>query len=149
NIAYNPATAQNETILVTQINTLLCPSDGNVPIGTRTMSNGTGASQIAYSNYPNNIGTIYRNNGGVFDGPAYIIGQPATGGTVTLASITDGTSNTVSLSEFVRGKNGTTSLGLHQVYSMPIAFPTANTFVPLITYLNACKTTTTVYPSGD
>src|SRR4051794_26414175 len=49
NMYFNPATAQNETVLVTQINTLLCPSDGNVPIGTRTMSNGTGAFQIGYT----------------------------------------------------------------------------------------------------
>src|SRR4051794_2713188 len=149
NMSFNPATAQNETILVLQVNTLLCPSDGNVPIGSRTMSNGTGALQIGYTSYPNNIGTLYRNNGGTFDGPAYVIGQTATGGTVTLASITDGTSNTVIFSEWVRGMNGTTSTGLHQVYSMPMAFPTANTYVPLTTYLTACRTTTTVYPSGD
>ena len=69
-------------------------SDGNVPIGTYTFVNKTGARQVGYGSYPNNIGTIFHNNGGMLDGPAYHIGTPAQGGTVTLASITDGLSNT-------------------------------------------------------
>ena len=35
---------------------------------------------------------------------------------VTFATITDGLSNTAMFSEWVRGKNNTASMGVHQIY---------------------------------
>jgi prepilin-type N-terminal cleavage/methylation domain-containing protein/prepilin-type processing-associated H-X9-DG protein len=153
NITFNgeAASGQNDTVLTTQVNAFLCPSDGNVPTQIRTLLNGTGTRQIGYANYPNNIGTIYRNNGGQFDGPAYMMGaslntSSAQGGVVNFASITDGTSNTAIFSEWIKGKAMTTSVGLDQVFMSTTPFPSANTFVPLLTYLSACQTSTSSSP---
>jgi prepilin-type N-terminal cleavage/methylation domain-containing protein/prepilin-type processing-associated H-X9-DG protein len=143
NMSYAQETAQNATNLTTQINTFNCPSDGNNPSATYAV-NGAGTLPIAYTSYPDNLGTIHTNNGGQYDGPAYDLGVSTYGPTVTLAGITDGTSNTAAWSEMVRGKGGTTSQGLNQVYTMSIPLPTALTYVPLTTYLNACKTSTTL-----
>ena len=150
NISFNgQATGgQNDTIVTTQINSFICPSDANIPTYSYTLVNGTGARQIGFTNYPNNIGTIYRNNGGSYDGPAYMLESSlntnsAQGGVVTLSAITDGTSNTVMFSEWVKGK-GIATPGLNMVYNNNISFPSANTYVPLLTYYSACKTTTTL-----
>jgi prepilin-type N-terminal cleavage/methylation domain-containing protein/prepilin-type processing-associated H-X9-DG protein len=153
NVTFNgeAPNGQNDTILALQVNAFLCPSDGNVPTQTYTLKNGNGTIQIGYGSYANNIGTIYRNNGGQFDGPAYMLGatsnsNAAQGGAVTLASITDGTSNTVIFSEWVRGKGTSTSRGLEQVYTSTTGFPTANSYVPLQTYVNACQSSTKTSP---
>ncbi len=143
NMSYAQETAQNGTNLTTTVNTFLCPSDGNIPSTTFNVS-GPGTLQMAYTSYPDNLGTINTNNGGQYDGPAYYMGQSQYGPTLTLASITDGTSNTAMWSEMVRGKGGTTTQGPNQVYLMTIPLPTANTYVPLVTYLNACKTSNTL-----
>jgi prepilin-type N-terminal cleavage/methylation domain-containing protein/prepilin-type processing-associated H-X9-DG protein len=105
----------NGTAHTTQINTFLCPSDVNIPTTTLTVA-GT-ARLRGYSSYPNNVGTWRGNNGGRFDGPAYILGQSVLGATVTLARVKDGTSNTAIFSEFIRGKNQTGQQGLHAVYN--------------------------------
>ncbi len=149
NFSLSPSTGQNETLLTAQINTFLCPSDANIPNGLWTMKNGTGTRQEGYASYPNNIGTLYFNNGGNFDGPAYRLAYPSEGPTLTLASITDGTSNTAIFSEFVRGKNGSTNFGLHQTFLTPTTLPTSNTYVNPINYLNACKSSNQVYGGGD
>ena len=141
NMSFVQETAQNATNLTTMINTFNCPSDGNNPSATYAV-NGVGTVPIAYTSYPDNLGTIHTNNGGMYDGPAYDLGVSTYGPTITLASITDGTSNTAGWSEIVRGKGGTTIGGPNQVYSMSIALPTTNTVVPLATYLNSCKTST-------
>jgi prepilin-type N-terminal cleavage/methylation domain-containing protein/prepilin-type processing-associated H-X9-DG protein len=148
NFSFNPATGANETVLTTQLNILLCPSDGNIPVGQYTMLNGTGTRQQSYSSYPNNIGTIRFNNGGMFDGPAYMMNNTTTGGIVTLASIIDGTSNTVIFSEWVRGKNNSTDEGLHQTYD---AGAGSTSFVNPMTYYANCKKTgpTNHYNGGD
>jgi hypothetical protein len=111
--------------------------------------NGTGSKQIGYTSYPNNIGTIARNNGGSFDGPAYIMGAQlstasAQGGTITLASITDGTSNTVIFSEWIRGRADTTSKGLHQIMVSSTAYPSTNTYVVPSLYSSTCQASTTI-----
>jgi prepilin-type N-terminal cleavage/methylation domain-containing protein/prepilin-type processing-associated H-X9-DG protein len=107
--------AQNTTIHNTQVKTFQCPSDGNDP-GTPTGD----------TNYPNNVGLTRAIAGssttGPLDGPAYKMGQAPENGTVTLASVIDGTSNTVIFSEWVKGKNsGLTRNGLDQVYNIGIA----------------------------
>jgi prepilin-type N-terminal cleavage/methylation domain-containing protein/prepilin-type processing-associated H-X9-DG protein len=142
---------QNDTVVTAQVNVFLCPSDGNIPVGNYAFKNKTGSRQVGYGSYPNNIGTIFHNNGGMLDGPAYHIGTPAQGGTVTLASITDGLSNTVMFSEWVRGKNqsASPSQGVHQVNVSSITFPTTNTYVNPLTYLNSCQNSTTPYPKYD
>jgi prepilin-type N-terminal cleavage/methylation domain-containing protein/prepilin-type processing-associated H-X9-DG protein len=138
------ATGQNDTLVTTQINSFLCPSDGNVPVGTYTFKNGvTGARQTGYGSYANNIGTVMNNFGNQFDGPAYVLGIGSYGPTVTLAAITDGTSNTAMFSEWIRGKNITSSQGLYQIYTASLSL-TGTTQVPLINHLNSCKTTRTI-----
>jgi type II secretory pathway pseudopilin PulG len=62
NMTFNPeaTNGENDTVLTAQINAYLCPSDGNVPCGTWTMKDGTGARQIGYGSYPNSVGTVFR-----------------------------------------------------------------------------------------
>jgi prepilin-type N-terminal cleavage/methylation domain-containing protein/prepilin-type processing-associated H-X9-DG protein len=138
----------NSTIRTTIFNGFLCPSDGNVPVGT-TNVNGV-ARQINYTSYPNNIGTFYRNNGNRFDGPAYEMGT-AMGPTVTLATVTDGTSNTVIFSEWVRGKNANgTQQGLNQIFQNTTNDST--NAAPLATLAANCqgsKQIWTVQSNGD
>src|SRR5262249_16796278 len=45
------------------------------------------------------------------------LGQPTTGGTLTLASVTDGLSHTALFSEWVMGRNRLDQDGLHMVYA--------------------------------
>jgi prepilin-type N-terminal cleavage/methylation domain-containing protein/prepilin-type processing-associated H-X9-DG protein len=150
NFSFTPSSHENETILVAQINVLNCPSDANNPSVTWTMASGQSVPE-GYTSYPNSIGTILFNNGGVFDGPAYRMAMPSEGGLVTLASVTDGTSNTAMFSEWVRGKNepvGSMTNGLHQTYKTLAPYvmaPTTNTYVNPMNYLNACKTSTAFY----
>jgi prepilin-type N-terminal cleavage/methylation domain-containing protein/prepilin-type processing-associated H-X9-DG protein len=136
NFRYN--CPQNSTARVMKVNSLLCPSDGNIPSGTAG-----GFGQIGYHSYPNNIGTIYRNNGGMFDGPAYAVNTTSYGPTVTIASIIDGTSNTAIFSEFVRGMYKSPSGGLHQVYVASQTPPTAA--VALNTLVASCQSSTTMW----
>jgi prepilin-type N-terminal cleavage/methylation domain-containing protein/prepilin-type processing-associated H-X9-DG protein len=148
NVSFNGETVQNSTVLATQISAFNCPSDGNVPTQNFTVS-ATTTVLVGYTSYPNNIGTIYRNNNGNFDGPACIMGAQvnpsgAQGPIVTLAMITDGTSNTAIYSEYIRGKAMTTSTGLDQTFISPLGFPTTNVFVSPLTYQAPCLASTTV-----
>ena len=132
---YSP---QNWTFNATSILTLLCPSDANVPTDTWKF-NGTKIQQ-PYHSYPNNIGTYFFNNNNTFDGPAYELAEPTWGPPVTLATIQDGTSNTVIYSEFIRGRGEVISQGLHQIYSTSLlSVPT-----PLLTLNTTCQAATTV-----
>ena len=142
--AAETAMGQNDTLATTLINSFLCPSDGNIPFGTYTFKNGvTGARQEGYGSYANNIGTVMNNYGNQFDGPAYVLASPANGGVVSFTAINDGLSNTAMFSEWVRGKNTTVSGGLHQIYKESLS-ATGTGYVPLINYLNSCKTTKTI-----
>jgi prepilin-type N-terminal cleavage/methylation domain-containing protein/prepilin-type processing-associated H-X9-DG protein len=111
---------ENWTVRVMSINSLLCPSNGEAPdvstvLGARTMT-------VGGSSYPNNIGTVTTVNGGKFDGPAFKIGQPITGGTLSLATITDGLSSTAIFSEWVMGWNRMSQDGTHMVYASATAW---------------------------
>jgi prepilin-type N-terminal cleavage/methylation domain-containing protein/prepilin-type processing-associated H-X9-DG protein len=147
NMSFFQESAQNATNLTTMVDAFLCPSDSNVPCGTYDVS-GPGPRQIGYSSYPNNLGTTPTNNGGQYDGPAYFMGAGDVASvaglapTVTLVGITDGTSGTAIWSEMIRGKNGTTSPGPNQIYLMSLSPPSANAYVPLVTYIKACEAAT-------
>jgi prepilin-type N-terminal cleavage/methylation domain-containing protein/prepilin-type processing-associated H-X9-DG protein len=147
-------TGSNYTADTILINTFLCPSDSNIPCGTLAVS-GAGTRQKNYTSYPNNIGTIFNlaANGGQHDGPAYHMGTPSQGPTITLASIRDGTSNTVIFGEFIRGRSQSASPtdGLHQVYNSPDAWPTtaAGNTKTIDTYMNNCLNSKTIYPNFD
>ena len=110
NMSFTAQAAQNTTIHGSQVNIFRCPSDGNDP-----------GEPTGDTNYPNNIGitrTILGSSStGPLDGPAYKMGQAPENVTVTIASINDGTSNTVMFSEWIKGRNqGTARQGLDQVY---------------------------------
>ena len=114
-----------------------------------------GPKPVGYANYPNNIGTIATNNGGSFDGPAYIMAANliptlAQGGTVTLATITDGTSNTVIFSEWIKADLSTTSTsGLEQIMVSPDAYPATNTYVLPTVYSADCQSSLTISPANE
>jgi prepilin-type N-terminal cleavage/methylation domain-containing protein/prepilin-type processing-associated H-X9-DG protein len=110
NQSYTAQHASNTTIHATQVNTFRCPSDGNDP-----------GEPTGDTNYPNNIGITRTIPGssttGPLDGPTYKMGQAPENVTVTIASVTDGTSNTVIFSEWIKGRNqGTARQGPDQVY---------------------------------
>jgi hypothetical protein len=94
-------------MLITAFN---CPSDGNNPSMALTI--GTVTFTPGYTSYPNNIGTYASESGsapGTVDGPAQYAGAMAPmSSVIRLASITDGTSNTVIFSEYVRGRGAGT-----------------------------------------
>jgi prepilin-type N-terminal cleavage/methylation domain-containing protein/prepilin-type processing-associated H-X9-DG protein len=109
-LGYN--TAQNSTVRCLQMNVYVCPSDGNIPIGTATVA-GT-ALQIGYTSYPNNLGVARISNGSgtgnALDGPGDKMGATSDGPDITYASIKDGLSNTAMWSEFCRGNNMSTAV---------------------------------------
>ncbi len=129
----------NSTIRVMQITSFLCPSDGNVPSTTTTV--GGASKQISFTSYGNNIGTLYWNQSAI-DGPAYRIGGESN---VTLASITDGTSNTVMWSEWVRGQYRPGNNGRQQTYVVTQASGKA---YPLATLSAACQASKNFYTAA-
>ncbi len=146
--------AENFTVRCMQINTLLCPSDGNVPSAAVTFAGLTATP--AYTNYPNNIGTFAPETGGTVDGPAYYPGTTSPmSTTVTLATVTDGTSNTAIFSEFIRSKGaGNTQLGNWQIYQD--TSDSAKTAKAIVTIATNCQAavaislpTTTLLSASD
>jgi prepilin-type N-terminal cleavage/methylation domain-containing protein/prepilin-type processing-associated H-X9-DG protein len=114
------------TVLCTQINSFLCPSDPNPgSSGTYTFANGT-SKLVGASNYAANMGLnrhIANNGSWVPNGPHYIASNwdGAMKRNVGLGMFTDGTSNTVIYSEWVKGpavNKGNARDGLGVVYSM-------------------------------
>src|SRR3954471_23796431 len=110
------------TAVTATLNAFLCPSDGNDPGYTQ---NGYKTGQTSYGN---NIGTCLTLNGLNFDGPAYRIGDSKDGPVVTLASVTDGTSNTALWSEWIKGKN--TKFGRQAVWTSTISFSSSTPYSP-------------------
>jgi len=99
-----------------QISSFLCPSDTGAAnlTGFRFVPGGN-LQLIGDHNYPWNIGTNPYNSatGGKVNGPAYfptynnnpgaLVNAPQAESTVTIASFSDGTSNTVVMSEWLKG----------------------------------------------
>jgi prepilin-type N-terminal cleavage/methylation domain-containing protein/prepilin-type processing-associated H-X9-DG protein len=119
--SWNQAAGENSTVFRVSVTTFLCPSDGNSPAFTR---NGV---ETGKNSYGNNIGTCRSFTGGNFDGPAYMVDSFSYGPTITLASITDGTSNTAIFSEYVRGLGATSGIrpGMNAVYLSTASFSTS------------------------
>jgi prepilin-type N-terminal cleavage/methylation domain-containing protein len=144
---YNGSTADggvfgliNATSIVTAISCFLCPSDPNVPNATGIVLTPVGPLlPIGHFNYPLNSGVnpFINPSNGRTNGPAYFptyaqhIAAAGLAGTafpglqaaspVGLASFSDGTSNTVLFSEWVKG-NGTmppTTDGPGMIYAAP------------------------------
>jgi prepilin-type N-terminal cleavage/methylation domain-containing protein/prepilin-type processing-associated H-X9-DG protein len=121
---YNGPT--HSTVRVSVVSTFLCPSDANIPGQPSFTDNTTGAG----TNYPNNMGLDIRLSNFVLAGPTYFIGnQPETtcssgvasaplDGVKTIASILDGTSNTVAFSEFVKGTGSASAPPRALVYGL-------------------------------
>jgi prepilin-type N-terminal cleavage/methylation domain-containing protein/prepilin-type processing-associated H-X9-DG protein len=127
----------NFTVRVTTVQSVLCPSDTNVPAGYATGPNGM-SGQKSYHSYPNNLGTYFADNGpnGQFDGPAYELGKSNYGPPISMALIVDGTSNTVVFSEWIRGNSESLSRGPQQYYTMPS--DSGSTVTPLPTLMADC-----------
>ncbi len=110
----------NGTAASTRVNTFLCPSD---PSSIRRGLTNYPGHDFADCNYGNSLGTLHTLYGGQFDGPAYMTGTGAAayGGVVTLAGVTDGTSNTAIYSEWLKGR-GTATPGNATVYLTSITY---------------------------
>jgi prepilin-type N-terminal cleavage/methylation domain-containing protein/prepilin-type processing-associated H-X9-DG protein len=136
NMYFVATNTRNVTVHNSQVNVFLCPSDGNSPSPT------TGST-----NYPNNIGIVRWPPAGLCDGPAYKLGQSTDGPVVTFATVTDGLSNTVIFSEWIKGQGITINNPgrLDMVYSLGIS-ETYGT--PALTYQQACKKATAVAYNG-
>jgi prepilin-type N-terminal cleavage/methylation domain-containing protein/prepilin-type processing-associated H-X9-DG protein len=143
NISFRYNCADNSTARTTRLAFLICPSDANIP-----SSNLATYGQVGYTSYPNNIGTIFCNNGGQFDGPAYQANNTGSyGAIVRIASITDGTSNTAMFSEYVMGTHKLATGGLHQVWQASVAVPPSGSSTPinLQAVANSCQQSNTIW----
>jgi prepilin-type processing-associated H-X9-DG protein len=125
---WNSIDPSNSTMQLTNINAFLCPSDSN---------------RISFSarNTATPGGTNYQSNAGA-DAYAFLTGTSSTGGpgstnqfsgpfpsycpTVRLASITDGTSNTIGFSELVKGQGAYAGGFDNMVPSSSFAISSAN-----------------------
>ena len=107
----------NTTVMATNIPGYLCPSDAN-PGSTANLAVGY-TNQVTCVNYSINGGTNRQNYGGSVTGVAWWLGgNTSYGNRVSLASVTDGTSNTAAFSEWVKGKSGQNSPGFNLVYGI-------------------------------
>ncbi len=99
-----PLNALNQTIMFTTVAAFVCPSDPNPGDARRPTSYPWINGVSAPSNYPNNMGIEPAASGGRLNGPSWFLGNdPFLGTPVTLAGVTDGTSQTVMFSEWVKG----------------------------------------------
>jgi hypothetical protein len=132
----------NLTCRCPQIATFLCPSDGNNPGQGFTLTAGSFSGTPASTSYPNSMGTFAPEaSTGVVDGPACCVGATSpSSSTVTLATITDGTSNTALMSEWVRFTTGTTKVSA-QIYQDKT--DSAKVASALATLARNCQATTT------
>jgi prepilin-type processing-associated H-X9-DG protein len=135
NHGYTYNSIQNETGTSTRVNTFLCPSDGSEIM--RAGASFSNNLDFADSSYANNLGNCVTCNGNLFDGPAYTIGVNLFGPPVSLAMITDGTSNTVIFSEFRKGRGPWPAATVPQpepsaLYVTPDSFSWTAPITPLI-----------------
>jgi len=126
------------TVLTMQINTFLCPSDATNRGASGTFSINGINKLVGSFNYPSNIGLNRRINGGAaclnwqMNGPAYILSTWDGIGNrmISIASFTDGTSQTAIFSEWVKGQavgTGAAQNGLGENYHLGAASNAFNT----------------------
>ena len=133
NMSYGEGTSANATITNARVAVFLCPSDPNMP-----------NNYNACTNYPNSIGVAVANNGGLPNGPAYTIPSGSGPRSMNFSAITDGLSNTVIFSEWIKGKNsGTTAPGLDQAYTISLTYQAAATMTTL-QIQQACQAATVI-----
>jgi len=105
----------NSTAAVTKIIAFICPSDSN-DAGLNN-NGGNNSPQGKSISYANNLGLNRYNNNWAMNGPSYMQGNDCCfTRPLSFASVTDGTSNTVMFSEWVKGKGFNVSGGLNAVY---------------------------------
>jgi prepilin-type N-terminal cleavage/methylation domain-containing protein/prepilin-type processing-associated H-X9-DG protein len=109
------------TVTAIQINSFLCPSD-NQPGSSDRMKLATGQKIAAACNYPINIGLNRRYNNWKMNGPTYVASQwDGAFPNIAVRDFTDGTSNTIVFSEWVKGpaaRPGKDGLGM--VYTLGV-----------------------------
>jgi prepilin-type N-terminal cleavage/methylation domain-containing protein/prepilin-type processing-associated H-X9-DG protein len=110
------------TVLTLQIAVFLCPSDSN-PGSSGTFFVGGVNRLVGASNYPCNIGLNRRLSGWKINGPNYVASNwdGTVNQTTTMASFTDGISNTAIFSEWIKGQavaTGAAKDGLAEVYNL-------------------------------
>ena len=114
------------TAVASSISAFLCPSDGNDP--NWTVPNG--GYKCGLNNYGNNMGTCYTINNNVFDGPIWRLEDTGRGPVVSLATVTDGTSNTAMHSEFIKGRGTNPASGRQAIYTSTQSFSNSGTLTP-------------------
>ena len=137
------------TVLVSVVNSFLCPSDGNP--GASGAYNINGQNKLVGSfSYPSNIGLNRRQTGGInnswsLNGPNYVASSwdNAVNKTTNIATFQDGTSNTAIFSEWIKGQavgTGSAKNGLAEVYN---TVPAVNSmsFLYDIQFKQACDAT--------
>ena len=113
----------NATANITYVQAFLCPSDSNNGGNNTFFINGA-RRLISTTDYYWNVGTSLFYNNNKVNGPSYSPGATLNGvqvanSTITIASFSDGTSNTVIMSESVQSKSGQAIDGLGMVYYGP------------------------------
>jgi prepilin-type N-terminal cleavage/methylation domain-containing protein/prepilin-type processing-associated H-X9-DG protein len=145
----------NLTVMSMKVATLQCPSDGN-PGNTGNVAAGGGsftppAYPMGTTNYGMCQGTPRALNANYLTGVSWHLGgYPQIGQKTTLASITDGTSNTALYSEWVKGHSGRYGAGTVLTTNVPgvAYYSTAATFGASGTYQGeaaACQSASKVY----
>jgi len=135
-------TAMNATVIAAKVSGFLCPSDANPGNNGVFYANFT----VGCTNYGNNAGMARYYSNWVPLGPAYFTGNDGSlNNVITLASITDGTSNTQLMSEFVKGTQGQNRPGLNLAmssaqYQQPLSFNPGLTLFDS----QACQASTTI-----
>jgi prepilin-type N-terminal cleavage/methylation domain-containing protein/prepilin-type processing-associated H-X9-DG protein len=115
----------NATANTTYVATFLCPSDANNGGNNTFLINGQ-RKTICTTDYYWNVGTArFFAPGGKANGPSYSPGaidgngNPTTANVLSIASFTDGTSNTAIMSESLQSNSGQEIDGLGMVYAGP------------------------------
>jgi prepilin-type processing-associated H-X9-DG protein len=118
---YYAGRVSNATAGAAKIASFLCPSDGNVG-NSHTYNLPGGGYSVASTNYVTSAGYERRYTGNKTNGVGWWTGGNSNVGiVVTIASISDGTSNTVAMSEYVKGRSGANFPGLNVMWVKPSA----------------------------
>jgi prepilin-type processing-associated H-X9-DG protein len=142
-VTFNPV---NITGRFSKVATFVCPSDASELSVVVTVGGFTGT--LPSTSYPNSIGTFAPEAAtGTVDGPAYYPGASSPASTtVSLASVADGTSNTVIFSEFLRFRSSTQN-GNWQIYQD--AADSAKVATPLRTLAADCQASVVIAPAAS